>query len=194
MLTFLNTQGNAEAQGTGNKATDQEAAFAFQAQTHGFHFWPKGSPPPTEDGIYYRYQIQGSQKPGDFALEKVVGGAVKAGLVFDLKHTLSKSFYLNDGWFHDDVTYIVSWNEGTKGKPSNRTHIALGQDISTPEENAFMKELQAFKAEKNTATKLVGSLRPYVRFANQYSCARFTRENEAACMVRVLAHVAVADE
>jgi len=191
MVAFLNAQGNPEAQGTGNKATDQEGAFAKLAQTHGFRFWPKGTPPPAEDGLYMCYQIQGTQKSGDFSLRKVIGGAVRADIVVDLKHTTSKSFYLNDGWFEDNVYYVISWNEGTKGKPLQRAHIALGQDIPTEEERVFMRQLQAFKAQTNKDNKVVGSLRPYVRFANQYSCATFTREKESDCLLRVLANVDV---
>jgi hypothetical protein len=186
IATALNAQGKNGSQGRANEATGQEEAFAFQAQEHGFRFWPKGTPVPEEDGLYYCYQIQGTQKSGDFNMRKVIGGTVRTDIVIDLKHTNSKSFYLNDGWFLPDVYYIVTWNAGTKGKPTLRTHIALGQDIPTEEENAFMKELQAFKAEKNVATKLIGSLRPYVRFANQYSCATFTAEKEATCLKQVL--------
>jgi hypothetical protein len=189
MVTFLHSQGRADAQGTGNKPTDQEASFADTVTTRGFHFLAKGAPPPAADGLYYLYQLQGSQKEGDFGLREYEGGAVKAEVIVDLKHTLSKSFYLNDGWFQKDVVYIVSWNAGTPKKPALRTHVALGQDIPSAEEQAFMTELQAFKREKNSGTTKVGSLRPYIRFANQYSCERFTPETAATHLQTTLAWV-----
>ena len=78
------------------------------------------------------------------------------------------------------MIYIISWNAGTKGRPDLRAHIALGEEIPSEEENKFMDELVAFKREKNSGTTKVGSLRPYVRFANQYSCERFTLEVSAS--------------
>jgi hypothetical protein len=172
-VSFLQKQGNLASQGTGNKVTDQEASFADVVVSHGFTFLPKGAPAPV-CGLFYLYQLQGSQKEGDFGLREYEGGAVKSEVIFDLKHTNSKTFYLNDGWFQKDVLYIVSWNAGTVKKPVFRTHIARGQDIPSAEEQVFMESLIAFKREKNTTTNKVGSLRPYIRFANQYSCERFT--------------------
>ena len=188
MVTFLHSQGRAGTQGTGNKPTDQEASFADAVAARGFTFLAKGAEPPA-NGFYYLYQLQGSQKEGDFGLREYEDGVIKAEVIVDLKHTLSKSFYLNDGWFHKDVVYIISWNAGTPKKPALRTHIALGQDIPSAEEQAFMSQLQAFKCEKNSGTKKVGSLRPYIRFANQYSCERFTPETATAQLAATLAWV-----
>ncbi len=171
--SFLQKQGNMASQGTGNKVTDQEASFADVVASHGFTFLPKGAPAPTS-GLFYLYQLQGSQQEGDFGLREYEAGAVKAEVILDLKHTNSKTFYLNDGWFQKDVLYVVSWNAGPAKQPVYRPHIARGQDIPSAEEQAFMEALVAFKREKNTTTGKVGSLRPYIRFANQYSCERFT--------------------
>jgi hypothetical protein len=172
-VAFLHKQGNLSSQGTGNKPTDQEASFANIAASRGFTFLPKGAPAPMS-GLFYLYQLQGSQQEGDFGLREYEGGSVKSEVIIDLKHTNNKVFFLNDGWFHKDVIYIISWNSGTTSKPVYRTHIARGQDIPTDEEQAFMTSLIAFKREKNMATNKVGSLRPYIRFANQYTCERFT--------------------
>lgn len=172
-VSFLQKQGNMASQGTGNKVTDQEASFADVAASHGFTFLPKGAPAPM-NGLFYLYQLQGSQQEGDFGLREYKDGSIKSEVVLDLKHTNSKTFYLNDGWFQKDVLYVISWNAGTVKKPIYRTHIARGQDIPSSEEQAFMDSLIAFKREKNTTTSKVGSLRPYIRFANQYSCERFT--------------------
>jgi len=175
-LKLLQTQANKKAQGTGNKVTEQEANFADLLEKHGFSFQPKEKP--LVNGNLYQYQRNGSQKEGDFSVLEVVGGVVIKERIFDLKHTLGKSFYLNDGWFHDEIIYVITWNAGTPKKPNIRAHIALGDNIPTEEEKAFMQTLQAFKTEKNSVSKKVGSLRPYVRFANQYSCQTFLEAEE----------------
>jgi hypothetical protein len=188
MVAFLQRQGDMEGQGTGNKVTDQEACFADEVSKRGFQFLPKDAPNP-EAGLYYRYQLKGSQQSLDFGLREYEGGQLKKEVIVDLKHTNSKSFYLNDGWFEKGVYYIVSWNAGTKKNPTRRAHIALGEDIPSAEEQAFMAELIAFKRAKNTDTKKVGSLRPYIRFANQYSCERFTPEVAATHLANALATI-----
>jgi len=188
MVAFLQRQGDTEGQGTGNKVTDQEACFADVVSKSGFQFLPKDAPAP-EAGRYYLYQLKGSQQSLDFGLREYEGGQLKKQIIVDLKHTKSKSFYLNDGWFEKGVYYIVSWNAGTKKNPTRRAHIALGEDIPSAEEQAFMAELIAFKRAKNTDTKKVGSLRPYIRFANQYSCERFTPEVAATHLANALATI-----
>ena len=117
MVAFLQRQGNPDAQGTGNKVTDQEASFADEATKHAFKFLAKGTKP-SEDGLYYVYQVSGSQKKGDFGLYHYKNGAVIHQHIIDLKHTSGKTFYLNDGWFEKDIIYIVSWNFGTQRRPS----------------------------------------------------------------------------
>jgi hypothetical protein len=188
MVAFLQRQGDTEGQGTGNKVTDQEACFADELTKRGFQFLPKDAPNP-EAGFYYRYQLKGSQQSLDFGLREYEGGQLKKEVIVDLKHTNSKSFYLNDGWFEKGVYYIVSWNAGTKKNAIRRAHIALGEEIPSAEEQAFMAELIAFKCAKNTDTKKVGSLRPYIRFANQYSCERFTAEVAATHLANALATI-----
>jgi len=185
MTALLQRQGKVGGQGTGNKVTEQEACFADVVSKRGFQFLAKGAEAP-ESGLHYLYQLKGSQQEGDFGLREYEGGTVKKETIIDLKHTNSKAFYLNDGWFQKGVYYIVSWNAGTPKKPVLRTHIAVGEDIPSAEEQAFMAELIAFKRAKNTDTKKVGSLRPYIRFANQYSCERFTPEVAEAHLANVL--------
>jgi hypothetical protein len=188
MAAFLQSQGNAAAQGTGNKVTDQEACFADEATKHGFQFLAKGTTS-AADGCYYGYQLGGSQQKGDFGLCEYEGGVIKhAHKICDLKHTTSKEFYLNDGWFEKDVIYIISWNAGTKKIQGYRVYIALGQDIPTEQEQALMTALIAFKADKNSNTAKTGSLRPYIRFANKYSCAAFP-EKAAEHFAKVLASI-----
>jgi hypothetical protein len=181
ILSKLQSQGNEASQGTGNKVTEQEAAFAAVLESQGFAFLPKQkknqhlSTLPAE-GLYYIYQANGSQASIDFQTLFIQASAVVATVSYDLKHTTSKSFYLNDGWFHKDVIYVVTWSPK---KAEVKTFIGLGQDIPTAEETAFMAKLLELKHSTNETNKKVGSLRPYVRFANQYSCEKFTEDYSA---------------
>lgn len=175
ILERLQTQANSKAQGTGNKVTNQEACFAVVLERHGFRFRDKFRSEPLSDGLYYIYQLKGSQQAGDFAVEEVCQGHTTLK-VLDLKHTLTKIFYFNDGWFSKDVIYVISWNAGTAKRPVPRVHIGLGQHIPTAEENEAMRQAVAFKQAKNSTTSRVGSLYFYVRFANRYGCERFTEE------------------
>jgi hypothetical protein len=176
---FLQRQGNLNAQGTGNKVTDQEACFAVEAEKKGFIFLAKGTAAPA-NGLYYQFQVNGSQKEGDFRLCEFKESLMRYSHVVDLKHTNSKKFYFNDGWFQTGVIYVISWNAGTKKYPDLKTHIALGQDVPSEAEKKFMAELQDFKREKNTNTNRVDCLFPYVRFANQYSCENFSEDKRKA--------------
>jgi hypothetical protein len=182
---FLQLQGNLAAQGTGNRVTDQEACFAVEVEKKGFVFLEKGAAEPA-NGLYYQYQVNGTQQEGDFRVCEFRDEVMLYGHVIDLKHTNSKKFYFNDGWFHDGVIYIVSWNAGTKKYPNLKTHIALGQDVPSEAEKKFMAELQAFKREKNSNTNRVDCLFPYVRFANQYSCDNFDEEKRKAHLEAVI--------
>lgn len=173
MANFLQRQGNLLAQGTGNKVTDQEACFAVEVEKNGFGFLPKNSPNPAS-GLFYRYQVNGSQQEGDFGLYAFDVGMIVKSHIVDLKHTNSKKFYFNDGWFQDGVIYAISWNAGTAKYPNLKTHIGLGQDIPSEEEKEEMAKMISFKKEMNSSKKKTGSLIPYIRFANQYSCERFT--------------------
>ena len=163
----------AGAQGTGNQVTEQEAAFATTLESSGFVFLPKGALVPAE-GLFYKYQLNGTQQSIDF---QVCEGTQTINI--DLKHSLSDVFYLNDGWFHPEVIYVVSWQRKTS-EPRKKivrepaVLIAYGETIPSEEEAALMAELLAIKAKINTEKKGVGSLHTYIRFANRYSCERFT--------------------
>ena len=182
----LHSQGNLASKATSNAPTDQEVSFADVLETNGFAFLPAGSPEPVTDGLYYLYQVNGSQQSLDFQVLEMVAGAKVRHVNLDLKHTTSDVFFLNDGWFHPDVVYVVTWNRKVSA-PRKRivtemeTFIGFGSAIPSAEESKLMAELQAMKAKLNTETKGVGSLITYVRFANRYSCSRFTAEfTEAA--------------
>jgi len=179
MKSFLQSQGNIDSQGTGNQVTPQEASFAILLEKYGFKFISKPKKNDhvfyiesnnVKDGIYYIYQFNGTQASIDFASFLVIDKMIIEQFNFDLKHSNSNIFYLNDGWFHKDIIYIVTWSS----KKVVKTFIGLGQNIPTKEENDEMNELLKFKKEKNSGKKKVGSLNIYIRFANRYSCDRFT--------------------
>lgn len=183
LRTKLHGQGNTDAMGTGNQPTDQEVSFAGLLEDAGFQFLPKGTDIATcASGCYYRYQVNGTQQALDFQVQEKGGdGTWCPPINMDLKRTSTDVFFLNDGWFSDDVIYIISW-ERRISEPRKRivkektTYIGLGAGIPTAEETACMKVLQEMRAKINAEMKGVGSLSTYVRFANRYSCQRFTPE------------------
>ena len=157
----------------------------MEVEKASFRFLAKATAPGA-DGLYYQYQVNGSQQEGDFRICEFKDNVMVKSHVFDLKHTNSKKFYFNDGWFQDGVIYVVSWNAGTKKYPNLKTHIALGQEVPSEAEKKFMAELQAFKKDKNTNTNRVDCLFPYIRFANQYSCENFGEEKRKAHLASVM--------
>jgi len=165
---FLQRQGNLKAQGSGNKVTSQEACFAKILEENGYVFLGKKEVP--IEVSYYKYQPNGTQKSPDF---EVYDSELKKLFKFDLKHSNSKSFYFNDGWFEKGLIYVISWS---MSKTRNSVLIGYGDDIPTEEENLEMEQFVKFKKDCNKQNKKVGSLRKCVRFANQYSCERFTEE------------------
>lgn len=188
LRTRLHSQGNTDGMGSGNQPTDQEVSFANVLENAGFQFLPRGSDVAAcAPGLYYRYQVNGTQQALDFQVQEKEGdGNWRPPVNMDLKRTSSDVFFLNDGWFSDDVIYIISW-ERRLSAPRKRivtektTYIGWGAGIPTPEETACMKTLQEMRAKINTDMKGVGSLITYMRFANRYSCQRFTPEvTEAA--------------
>jgi len=136
------------------------------------------------------YQLNGSQKSIDFRVFTTDGKTMLSKVDLDLKHTGSDVFFLNDGWFHKDVIYIVTWARRTSA-PRKRlqsevaTFIGLGQDIPTAEETTLMTELQKIKKTCNTDFKGAGSLCTFVRFANRYKCERFTPDYTELCFGKV---------
>lgn len=181
MNSFLQSQGNVSAQGTGNQVTSQEGSFALLLEKYNFIFIPKPKKNDhisyiesnnIKDGFYYVYQFNGTQASIDFAIFLVINKMIIEQFEFDLKHTSTDIFYLNDGWFHKDIIYIVTWSS----KNIVKSFIGLGQNIPTEVENNFMNELLKFKKGKNSETKKIGALYTYTRFANRYSCKHFTED------------------
>lgn len=189
----LHSQGDANSQGSGNQVTDQETCFAATLEESGFKY-SSTKVPAIEDGFYYIYQVNGTQRSIDFQAYDWVSGAKRREVNFDLKHTKTDIFFLNDGWFHENIVYIVSWmrklSEPRKKKVTeSATFIALGQNIPTAEEAALYAELCEIKKKYNTDYKGLGSFHCYIRFANTYKCDKFTPENTIQNLNAVLAFV-----
>lgn len=183
---LLHSQGDANSQGTGNQVTDQETCFAAALEEGGFKYSSVGQPP-VEAGLYYIYQLNGTQRSIDFQAYDWVDGEKRSLLNFDLKHTKTETFFLNDGWFHENIVYVVSWMRKTSAPRKKKvveaaTFIALGQEIPSEEEIALYEELCAIKKKYNTDYKGAGSFHCYLRFANTYKCYRFTPEFTEECL------------
>jgi hypothetical protein len=166
MIKFLHALTDKKGQGSGNMPTNQEACFAMEAQKHGFKFEN-----PVTDGAYIKYQPNGTQKSIDFVLIDKIGDALRH-VQIDLKHTNTKTFYWNDGWFEDDVIYVISYTQ----KKQNKIYIGYGDDTPTEQDKLDMAKIVEFKKGWNSENKNSGFLRKYLRFANQYSCDQFTDE------------------
>ena len=182
----LHSQGDANSQGTGNQVTDQETCFAATLEESGFKY-SSVIIPPINAGLYYIYQVNGTQRSIDFQAYDWFEGAKRSSLNFDLKHTKTETFFLNDGWFHENIVYVVSWMRKTSAYRKKKveeaaTFIALGQHIPTREEVALYEELCEIKKKYNTDYKGAGSFHCYLRFANTYKCDRFTPEFSEECL------------
>ena len=168
---FLSCQGDPDSQGTGNNPTDQEACFALELDKAGIKFINKKDTIPEDDGSYYYYQPNGTQRNVDFLVINVKD-KVKTTTSFDLKHTNGKTFYFNDGWFEDNVIYIINFTV----KKCNKVYIGYGEETRTDEEHQAMLEMIEFKKSWNKSKKNIGNLKKCIRYANQYSCDGFTKE------------------
>ena len=184
----LHSQGDSKSQGTGNQVTDQEACFATTLEESGFKY-SSVIIPPVNAGLYYIYQVNGTQRSIDFQAYDWFEGAKRSSFNFDLKHTKTETFFLNDGWFHDNTVYVVSWMRKTSAYRKKKveeaaTFIALGQHIPTREEALLYEELCEIKKKYNTDYKGAGSFHCYLRFANTYKCDRFTPEFSEECLAQ----------
>jgi hypothetical protein len=166
MIKFLHIMTDKKGQGSGNKPTSQEACFAVEAQKLGFKFEEVNT-----NGCFIKYQPYGTQRSIDFILTELLDGTIKS-IKIDLKHTNTKTFYWNDGWFENDVIYVVSYTQ----KKQNKIYIGYGEDTPTEQDKLDMAEIVEFKKKWNSENKNTGFLRKYLRFANQYSCDQFTDE------------------
>jgi hypothetical protein len=189
----LHAQGNVGSQGSGNQVTDQETCFAATLEEHGFQY-SSSNVPAVEDGFYYIYQVNGTQRPIDFQVFHLYDSKKRRFVNFDLKHTKTDTFFLNDGWFHENIIYIVSWmrkiSEPRKKKVTESAiYIGWGQNIPSKEETALFEKLCEIKRQCNTEYKGTGSFHCYLRFANTYKCDRFTPEFVEESFEKIITHL-----
>ena len=191
----LHNKGDTKSQGTRNQVTDQESCFVATLEESGFKY-SSITVPPVDEGLYYIYQLNGTQRSIDFQAYDWFNGAKRSLLNFDLKHTKTDTVFLNDGWFHVNIVYVVSWMRNGKvlnhqGKTSAyrkkkveepATFIALGQHIPSREEATLYGELCEKKKKYNMDYKGAGSFHCYLRFANTYKCDRFTPKFSEECL------------
>lgn len=187
MVAALQAYIGSDGQGTGNKVSEHEASIALVLEEKGFVRAPRGTTP-TTDGLWYWYQLQGSQQAGDFLVFEVKDGVKRAERILDAKHSNGVSIYLNDGTFEPGTLYIVSFTrcldriKGQRKKPREQVcFIGLGEDIFTEKDREVMVTWRAALRAMNAAGTDTDHLRVYARSANQYSCGRFTPEFAAAC-------------
>lgn len=193
MVAALQAYIGSDGQGTGNKVSEHEACIALVLEDKGFVRAPRGTTP-TTDGLYYWYQLQGSQQAGDFLVFEVRDGAKRAERILDAKHSNTVSIYLNDGTFEPGTLYIVSFTrcldriKGQRKKPREQVcFIGLGEDIFTEKDREVMVTWRAALKAMNAAATETDHLRVYARSANQYDCRRFTPEFAAGCWSRLSA-------
>jgi hypothetical protein len=174
-----------KGQGLGNKCSDQEACFAVQCELRGWVLRKEDS----DEGFFYMYQAQGTQKAIDFQLMYIEGGEVIEYVNIDLKHSDKEAIFLNDGSFLTDVVYVISFTrllERVKGqRKCPREHvcvIARGQDVMTEKDRAALENRFAVLKQMNSIKEDLDFLVMYVRNANQFSCKRFTPEFTEECL------------
>lgn len=193
MVATLHAYINSDGQGSANEVKPHEACIALVLETNGFVRAPRGTTP-TTDGLWYWYQLNGSQRAGDFLVFEVKGGVKRAERILDAKHSNGISIYLNDGTFEPGTIYIVSFTrcldriKGQRKKPREQVcFVGLGEDIFTDKDRGVMATWRAALRAMNAAGSDTDHLRVYARSANQYDCKRFTAEFAGACWTRLTA-------
>lgn len=193
MIATLQSYIGSDGQGTGNKVSEHEASIAIVLESSGFIRAPRGTIP-TTDGLWYWYQLQGSQQSGDFMVFEVRDGTKSWERILDAKHSNGVSIYLNDGTFEEGTIYIVSFTrcldriKGQRKKPrENVCFIGLGQDVMVEEDRVDIAHFRATLRTLNQGRSNSIHLRLYARGANQYDCKRFTTEFTTSCWEKLLA-------
>jgi hypothetical protein len=194
-LTRLKEHCDGTGQGSANDPTPHEACIAILLEQHGIRLAPARNVVPEEDGLWYWYQPGGTQQKGDFLVFEAVNRERKGSVILDAKHSNSGTIYLNDGWFCDDIIYIISFSRNvSRGVWENVCFIARGQDIPTEKDKEIWTAYNEVKRAMNIARrdKEPDFLQPYFRFAHQYSCKQFTPEFTASRLELTLASLAPA--
>lgn len=200
MMTFLTSYLNSDGQGSANEVKPHEACIALVLETHGFVCAPRGVYP-SKDGLYYWYQIQGSQRAGDFLVFEINHGVKTTERILDAKHSNGLSIYLNDGTFEAGSIYIVSFTrcldriKGQRKKPrENVCFIGFGETVMTTKDRETLTKWRAALRAMNDVANETDHLRLYARSANQYDCKRFTPEFTAESWEKLLSSFAPSSE
>jgi hypothetical protein len=187
MMKELQVYINSDGQGSANEVKGHEACVAIGLEQFGFVRVPRGTYP-SVDGIYYWYQLKGSQRAGDFLVFEIEGGTKTREKILDAKHSNGMSIYLNDGTFEIGTIYIISFTRTlarVKGqRKCPREHvcfIGLGQDIFSEKDRSVLERWRATLRDLNKVGEDTDNLRLYARSANQYECKRFTPEFTQNC-------------
>ena len=175
MIEKLQSQGNEDSEGTGNKVNNHEAAFATFLEENGFIWLPKKKKNDhlknlPREGLYYLYQVNGTQASIDFELLYIYNSKIQNSIQIDCKHSTSYKVMLNDGWFEKNVLYIMTYVL----KKQIKTFIGVGNTFTSEEENVCRKEIRELMSKINSEKKNTGNLTIYCRCANQYSLKNFT--------------------
>jgi len=178
----LQGQGKADSEGTGNKVTNHEAAFATVLEEFGFTWLPKNKKNdhlrdlPTE-GFYYIYQANGSQAAVDFEVFRVADRQIKESYKIDCKHSNNEIAMLNDGWFDKDTLYVMTWT----AKKVVKGLVAFGSTFTTKEDDKMYKETRRIIADLNSQPKKGANFSRYFRCANQFHLKTFTDDFIQSC-------------
>lgn len=196
MVSTLKEYMKSDGQGSANPPSDHEACIAEILERHGCVRVPRGTTP-TEDGFYYQYQLQGSQKSGDFLVFQIMNGKKSFETILDAKHSNNTIIYLNDGTFEENTIYIISFTrlldkiKGDRKKPRQQTcFIALGQHVMTEKDRMELVKWREALKLINTNVPDTNFLRLYARSANQYNCHHFTKEIDLMCWTHIEAFLA----
>jgi hypothetical protein len=185
VIKRLQTQGNADSQGTGNKVTPHEAAFAVLLETSGFTWIPKNKKndhlkdlPVT--GFYYIYQANGSQAAVDFEVFSVEASTITESYKIDCKQSNSETIMLNDGWFDKDTLYVMTWTS----KKVIKNMVAFGDTFITKEDDEMYKDTRRIIAELNSKPKKGINFLRYFRCANQFGMKSFNDTFVQSCVAK----------
>lgn len=192
MVSELQIYMKSDGQGSGNEVKYHEACIAKILENNWFTIVPRGTIP-NVDGLYYWYQLQGTQQSGDFFVFEVKNGVKRCERVLDAKHSNGMSIFLNDGTFETGTIYIISFirlNAVSGQRKKDRESvcfIGLGDDIFNDDERATLAKWRDTLREMNVNKPKTSYLRLYARSANQYDCHRFTPEFITGCWSRLIA-------
>jgi hypothetical protein len=193
MLERLKEHCDGTGQGSANDPTPHEACIAVVLEDHGIRLAPVRNVVPEENGLWFWYQPGGTQQKGDFLVFEAVNRERTGSCLLDAKHSNGNTFYLNDGWFWEDILYIVSFCRNVRrGVWENFCFIGRGQDIPTDKDKEIWTAYTDAKKAMNASRreKEPDFLQPYFRFAHQYSCKQFTPEFTASRLELMLASLA----